>query len=109
MPTHCFFCGVQCGMDLRVQGGKVVGVERRDFPHDRGSPCPKEVVAHQQGGHPRRLLHPMRWEPSVRIDHAYPVATQGGSRRLVAVASGSPSLARPQRWDEKVALQGSGG
>ncbi|MCK6529674.1 molybdopterin oxidoreductase family protein [Myxococcota bacterium] len=59
VPTHCCFCGVQCGMFLRVRGGKVVGVEPRDFPHNRGSLCPKGVVAYQQVGHPQRLLHPM--------------------------------------------------
>ncbi|HEX5439234.1 MAG TPA: nitrate reductase [Gemmatimonadaceae bacterium] len=59
VPTHCAFCGVQCGMHLRVADGKVVGVEPRDFPHNRGSLCPKGVVAYQQAGHPDRLLYPM--------------------------------------------------
>jgi assimilatory nitrate reductase catalytic subunit len=48
VPTHCCFCGVQCGMFLRVADGKVIGVEARDFPHNRGSLCPKGVVAYQQ-------------------------------------------------------------
>lgn len=59
VPTHCCFCGVQCGMYLRVSRGKVTGVEPRDFPHNRGSLCPKGVVAYQQVGHPERLLYPM--------------------------------------------------
>jgi assimilatory nitrate reductase catalytic subunit len=59
VPTHCAFCGVQCGMFLRVSDGQVVGVEPRDFPHNRGSLCPKGVVAYQQAGHPDRLLYPM--------------------------------------------------
>ncbi len=59
VPTHCSFCGVQCGMYLRVSDGKVIGVEPRDYPHNRGSLCPKGVVAYQQQDHPERLLYPM--------------------------------------------------
>src|SRR5262245_27540144 len=59
VPTHCAFCGVQCGMYLRVSDGQVTGVEPRDFPHNQGSLCPKGVVAYQQVGHPDRLTHPL--------------------------------------------------
>jgi assimilatory nitrate reductase catalytic subunit len=59
VPTHCCFCGVQCGMHLKVKDGAVFGVEPRDFPHNRGSLCPKGVVAYQQVNHPDRLLHPL--------------------------------------------------
>jgi assimilatory nitrate reductase catalytic subunit len=59
VPTHCAFCGVQCGMYLRVTNGKVIGVEARDFPHNRGKLCPKGVVAYQQVDHPDRLTYPM--------------------------------------------------
>lgn len=59
VPTHCAFCGVQCAMYLRVRDGKVVGVEPRDYPHNRGSLCPKGVVAYQQADHPERLHHPL--------------------------------------------------
>ncbi|HZU70630.1 MAG TPA: molybdopterin oxidoreductase family protein [Ktedonobacteraceae bacterium] len=59
VPTHCAFCGVQCGMNLRVLDGQVIGVEPRDFPHNRGSLCPKGVVAYQQVNHPDRLRYPM--------------------------------------------------
>ena len=59
VPTHCPFCGVQCGMQLRVSGGRVTGVEPRDYPHNRGSLCPKGVVAYQQVNHPDRLTYPL--------------------------------------------------
>jgi assimilatory nitrate reductase catalytic subunit len=59
VPTHCAFCGVQCGMYLRVADGQVVGVEPRDYPHNRGSLCPKGVVAYQQVNHPDRLTTPL--------------------------------------------------
>ncbi|HET7755048.1 MAG TPA: nitrate reductase [Anaeromyxobacteraceae bacterium] len=59
VPTHCCFCGVQCGMHLKVKGGAVVGVEPRDYPHNLGNLCPKGVVAYQQVGHPERLRQPL--------------------------------------------------
>jgi assimilatory nitrate reductase catalytic subunit len=59
VPTHCCFCGVQCGMYLKVAGGEVIGVEPRVFPHNRGALCPKGVVAYQQVHHPERLTSPM--------------------------------------------------
>jgi assimilatory nitrate reductase catalytic subunit len=59
VPTHCAFCGVQCGMFLRVREGKVIGVEPRDYPHNRGNLCPKGVTAYQQVDHPDRLRYPM--------------------------------------------------
>lgn len=59
VPTHCAFCGVQCGMYLKVANGQVIGVESRNFPHNRGSLCPKGVVSYQQVNHPDRLHYPM--------------------------------------------------
>jgi len=59
VATHCCFCGVQCGMYLRVSDGAVTGVEPRDYPHNRGALCPKGVVAYQQVNHPDRLRYPM--------------------------------------------------
>lgn len=59
VPTHCAFCGVQCGMHLRVSEGRVVGVEPRMDTHNRGKLCPKGVSAYQQISHPDRLTHPL--------------------------------------------------
>ena len=59
VPTQCSFCGVQCGMYLKVAAGEVIGVEARDYPHNRGSLCPKGVVAYQQQAHPDRLKYPL--------------------------------------------------
>ena len=57
--THCAFCGVQCGMHLRVSGNRVIGVEPRMDTHNRGKLCPKGVAAYQQISHPDRLTHPL--------------------------------------------------
>ena len=60
VPTHCPFCGMQCGMNLKVDAeGHVFGIEPRDFPVNKGRYCPKGVVAYQQINHPQRLLYPM--------------------------------------------------
>ena len=60
VPTHCCYCGVQCGMYLKVAGEKVVGVEpREDFPLNHGMLCPKGGTAYQTVNHPDRLLFPM--------------------------------------------------
>lgn len=60
VPTHCCYCGVQCGMYLKVADGKVVGVEpRADFPLNHGMLCPKGATAYQTVNHPDRLLYPL--------------------------------------------------
>ena len=60
VPTHCCYCGVQCGMYLKVAGEKVVGVEPRyEFPLNHGMLCPKGTTAYQTVNHPDRLTHPL--------------------------------------------------
>ncbi len=60
VPTHCPYCGVQCGMNLLVEENKVVGFEPRyDFPVNEGKLCPKGVTAYLQIHHPDRLLQPL--------------------------------------------------
>ncbi len=60
VPTHCPYCGVQCGMKLLVSENHVVGVEPRyDFPVNEGKLCPKGVTAYLQTHHPDRLLYPL--------------------------------------------------
>jgi assimilatory nitrate reductase catalytic subunit len=60
VPTHCCFCGVQCGMYLKVDGeGRVFGLEPRDHDINKMRLCPKGVVAYQQVTHPDRLVTPL--------------------------------------------------
>ena len=60
VPTHCPYCAIQCGMNLLVEKGKLVGFEpRMDFPVNEGKLCPKGVTAYLQTHHPDRLLHPL--------------------------------------------------
>jgi assimilatory nitrate reductase catalytic subunit len=60
VKTHCCFCGVQCGIQLKVHENKVVGFEPwEEFPVNRGMLCPKGVKRYLQNEHPDRLLSPL--------------------------------------------------
>jgi assimilatory nitrate reductase catalytic subunit len=60
VKTHCCFCGVQCGIQLKVKDNLVVGFEPwEEFPLNRGMLCPKGVKRYLQGSHPDRLLTPL--------------------------------------------------
>src|SRR5688572_23920650 len=60
VKTHCCFCGVQCGIELKVKDNQVVGFEPwYDFPLNKGMLCPKGVKRYLQGGHRDRLLAPL--------------------------------------------------
>ncbi|MFB3818030.1 MAG: molybdopterin oxidoreductase family protein [Candidatus Methylomirabilales bacterium] len=60
VPTHCCFCGQQCGIQLKVRGNRVIGFEPWEaFPFNRGMLCPKGVKRYLQGSHPDRLLAPL--------------------------------------------------
>ncbi|MFC4102246.1 molybdopterin oxidoreductase family protein [Paenibacillus xanthanilyticus] len=62
VPTHCSYCGMQCGMNLRVNTSTntIIGVEPRyDWPVTLGKMCPKGVTAYQQTNHGDRLMTPL--------------------------------------------------
>ncbi|QQK74755.1 molybdopterin-dependent oxidoreductase [Salicibibacter cibarius] len=62
VKTHCSYCGMQCGMNLRVntKTNKIIGVEPRyDWPVTVGKMCPKGVTAYQQTNHEDRILRPL--------------------------------------------------
>lgn len=71
VKTHCCFCGVQCGIQLKVKNNKVVGFEPwEEFPVNHGMLCPKGVKRYLQNEHPDRLLSPL-----VRTENGFRVAT----------------------------------
>jgi assimilatory nitrate reductase catalytic subunit len=60
VKTHCCFCGMQCGVQLKVKDNKVAGFEPwMDFPFNEGRLCPKGVQRYLQNNHPDRLLDPI--------------------------------------------------
>ncbi len=103
VATHCCFCGVQCGMYLRVDGeGKVFGVEPMNHDINRMRLCPKGVVAYQQVNHPDRLLAPLvrehrgaplrpaSWDAALdRVTSEICRIQEEGGRDAFAVYSGS--------------------
>jgi assimilatory nitrate reductase catalytic subunit len=61
VKTHCCFCGMQCGIQLKVKENNVIGFEPwEEFPFNKGKLCPKGVKRYLQGGHPDRLLSPLK-------------------------------------------------
>ncbi len=64
VKTHCCFCGMQCGIQLKVSDNKVVGFEPwLEFPSNHGMLCPKGVKRYLQGSHPDRVLHAYKRDP----------------------------------------------
>ena len=64
VPTHCCFCGQQCGIQLKVKDNEVIGFEPwEEFPFNRGMLCPKGVKRYLQGSHPDRLLGAYQRDP----------------------------------------------
>src|SRR5262249_12443473 len=64
VKTHCCFCGMQCGIQLKVKDNQVIGFEPwEDFPFNHGMLCPKGVKRYLQGSHPDRLLSAYQRDP----------------------------------------------
>lgn len=60
VKTHCCFCGMQCGIQLKVRKNQVIGFEPwEDFPFNKGMLCPKGVKRYMQDNHPDRLPGPL--------------------------------------------------
>jgi len=75
VKTHCSYCGMQCGMYLRVKTttNTIIGVEPSyDWPVTLGKMCPKGVTAYQQTNHKDRLLRPL-----IRDDASKKGSTEG--------------------------------
>jgi len=58
--THCPYCALNCGLGLRVEGGRVAEQVRwKGSPLTGGALCSKGVTAHVQIHHGDRLLAPL--------------------------------------------------
>jgi assimilatory nitrate reductase catalytic subunit len=101
VKTHCCFCGVQCGIQLKVKDGAVIGFEPwEEFPVNRGMLCPKGVKRYLQGGHPDRLLSPLvrsgsgfreaSWAEALdRVEQGIRRTQEAHGRDAMAVLSGA--------------------
>ena len=82
VKTHCCFCGVQCGIQLKVKDNKVIGFEPwEEFPVNQGKLCPKGVKRYMQNDHPDRLLTPL-----IRTDAGFRAASWEESLDKTAAA-----------------------
>jgi assimilatory nitrate reductase catalytic subunit len=86
VKTHCSFCGMQCGIQLKVRDGKVIGFEPwEEFPFNHGMLCPKGVKRYLQGAHPDRLLTNLRRTDAGFVPMSYQDALDETARRLTAI------------------------
>src|SRR5215207_2161285 len=84
VPTHCCFCGQQCGIQLKVKDNAVIGFEPRyDFPFNKGMLCPKGVKRYLQGGHPDRLTTALQRDPAAEGGFA-PMAYDAAIARVAS-------------------------
>ena len=88
--TVCPYCGVGCGMILRVEDGRVVGVSGdRAHPANFGSLCSKGSTVDQTLRGPGRLAYPQLRRPDggferVPWDDALGVVAEGFQRTIAA-------------------------
>ena len=86
VKTHCSFCGMQCGIQLKVRDEKVVGFEPwEEFPFNHGMLCPKGVKRYLQGDHPDRLLTSLVRTEAGFAPIAYDAALDLAARRLMEI------------------------
>jgi assimilatory nitrate reductase catalytic subunit len=86
VKTHCCFCGMQCGIQLKVRDNEVVGFEPwEEFPFNKGMLCPKGVKRYLQGAHPDRLLSSLLRTDSGFKPVAYAEALDYTARRLTEI------------------------
>ncbi len=92
VKTHCCFCGMQCGIELKVKENEVIGFEPwEEFPFNQGMLCPKGVKRYLQGAHPDRLLTAYQRDPD----------TPGGFRPLAYEEAISKVASEIQRIQDK--------
>lgn len=106
VPTHCPYCALQCGMNLRPTPGAelpVEVVERPDFPVNRGALCGKGRTA------PAVLSSRVRLtEPLVRDPGTGRLAPATWEQALAAVADGLRRT-RAGHGPDAVGVFGGGG
>ncbi|MFJ8583840.1 molybdopterin oxidoreductase family protein [Streptomyces sp. NPDC093595] len=102
-PTHCPYCSLQCGMNLRAAGPGVEVVERADFPVNRGALCGKGRTAPAVLSSRVRLVEPLVRRPATgRLEPAT------WEEALRAVADGLRRT-RQEHGPDAVGVFGGGG
>lgn len=61
IPSICPYCGVGCGLYLKVKDGVIVGLEyMKEHPTNEGALCPKGNACLDLVYHRERLLYPLK-------------------------------------------------
>ncbi|WP_299530347.1 molybdopterin oxidoreductase family protein [uncultured Streptomyces sp.] len=104
-PTHCPYCALQCGMNLRPVAGDAVAevVERTDFPVNRGALCGKGRTAPAVLASAVRLTGPL-----VRNGASGELEPAGWDEALARVAEGLRGT-RAVHGADAVGVFGGGG
>ncbi len=95
VDTVCPYCGVGCALTLHVRGDRVLYVEGRDGPANRGRLCVKGRYGFDYARHPQRLTVPL-----VRRDDA------PKDPALAADPAAARAAFREASWDEALARAG---
>ncbi|MER8047899.1 molybdopterin oxidoreductase family protein [Streptomyces sp. NPDC094032] len=106
VPTHCPYCALQCGMNLRPTPGAelpVEVVERPDFPVNRGALCGKGRTAPAVLSSRVRLTEPLVRDPRTGL-----LTPATWEEALAAVADGL-RRARAGHGPDAVGVFGGGG
>ena len=86
VKTHCSFCGMQCGIQLKVRDEQVVGFAPwEEFPFNHGMLCPKGVKRYLQGAHPDRLATNLLRTANGFAPIAYDAALDLAARRFAEI------------------------
>ena len=84
--TFCRYCLAACGVDVTVEGGRVVKISAdKQNPHSWRDFCAKGRTAHQVVEHPRRLLAPMKRVGDRYVEAGWDEAISDIAARLNAV------------------------
>ncbi|HRO80162.1 MAG TPA: formate dehydrogenase subunit alpha [Alicycliphilus denitrificans] len=97
VDSVCPFCGVGCLVTYNVRGEKIISVEGRDGPANRGRLCVKGRFGFDYAHHPQRLTVPLVRRPGAAKDWQ-DQARPGDWREVFREAS----------WDEALQLAADG-
>jgi assimilatory nitrate reductase catalytic subunit len=86
--THCPYCALNCGLELREDGGGVVGVERwKGSPLTGGALCAKGATSWEQIHHPDRIIRPLVRERGRLVPSDWETALHRAASGFVRIAA----------------------
>ncbi len=102
-PTHCPYCALQCGMNVKSDASGVKIVPRPEFPTNRGGLCQKGWTSTELLSHPERLTGPL-----MRTGKKEPLQAVSWDVALDRIAS-EISLVQERYGRDAVGVFGGGG